>query len=166
MYVLEIIGIKLEQVAVVERVTDGDKIGQRWSKQDEADDKRNDQPCEAFADELTGRSGFEGEPGACSCKEKEKRHAPLRAEDDQHHQAGVLLSTLDMPVELIENICAMRVEDSQHGQHTQPVEIVESFSLYWSFISEWSHSVFFVTFVCPKRAVTLMLRLPNISNFV
>src|SRR5436305_888538 len=121
---LEKIGIILEQATMVERVTDGDKIGQRWRKQDEADETRNDQPCEAFADELTCRSRFECKPGACSCKEKEKGHAPLRTEDDQHHQVIVLLNTLDMPVELIEYICAMRIEDSRHGQHAQPVEIV------------------------------------------
>ena len=98
-------------------MTDRYKIGYRWRKQDEADETRNDQPCEAFADELTCRSRFEGKPGACSCKKKEKCHAPLRAEDDQYKQAGVLLSTLDMPVELIEYIGGMRVEHSQYSQH-------------------------------------------------
>src|SRR6266849_6925197 len=109
-------------------------LGRR--KKDEANDKRNDQSFEAFTDELTACSGFERKPGDCSGKEKEQCHSPLCAEDDQHNQTCVLFPTPDTPVERIVNIECVGIKYPQHGQYSQPVEVVEP-SCIWCALNSY-----------------------------
>ena len=100
---------------MVRPLTERKEISLWWRKQNEANDKRNNQPFEAFTDKLTARSGNEGKPGARSSQEKEQRHSPLRTEDNQDNQTCALSTTPDMPVEHIENVDGVSVKHAHHG---------------------------------------------------
>src|SRR5947209_19110631 len=83
--VSQIIRIKLEHVARVERVAQGLEVGLKWGDDDTASDQWDEQAQKPFADELAARPVTQREPGSRPRQEKKQRHSPLGKEVEQVH---------------------------------------------------------------------------------
>src|SRR5689334_283616 len=83
--VSQVVRIKLEYIARIERVAQGLEVGLKWGDDETSSDQWDEQAQKPFADELAARPVTQREPGSRPGQEKKQRHSPLGEEVEQVH---------------------------------------------------------------------------------